>query len=152
MEKKNWRKELYHFLLNYWATRHTTTTFAPAGLLFNREMNTKLPINIINQNIEINQQTVSRKRWKRNMKINADKSMPMLKKLTVFGQESQKHSLRTLWTFNCLSYILHLFILRIQENGSWSVWRHNLFYPCSCYKYKNNNNCLNTVHTVYTFK
>jgi hypothetical protein len=43
IEKKNWRKELYHFLLNYRATRHTTTKFAPAGLLFNREMNTKLP-------------------------------------------------------------------------------------------------------------
>ena len=32
LEKKNWRKELYRFLLNYRATPHTTTKFAPAKL------------------------------------------------------------------------------------------------------------------------
>ncbi|CAB4028603.1 PREDICTED: uncharacterized protein K02A2.6-like, partial [Paramuricea clavata] len=75
IEKKNWRKELYHFLLNYRATPHTTTKFAPAELLFNREINTKLPSKIINQNTKIDQQVrANDEKGKRNMKRNADKS------------------------------------------------------------------------------
>ncbi|CAB4038802.1 Transposon Ty3-I Gag-Pol poly [Paramuricea clavata] len=75
IEKKNWRKELYHFLLNYRATPHTTTKFAPAELLFNREINTELPSKIINQNTKIDQQVrANDEKGKRNMKRNADKS------------------------------------------------------------------------------
>ena len=42
-EKKNWKKEIYSFLLNYRATPHTTTAFPPSELLFNRKIRTKLP-------------------------------------------------------------------------------------------------------------
>ena len=40
---RNWRQELYTFLLNYRATPHSTTKVAPAELLFNRSICTKLP-------------------------------------------------------------------------------------------------------------
>ena len=40
---RNWRQELYTFLLNYRATPHSTTKVAPAELLFNRSIRTKLP-------------------------------------------------------------------------------------------------------------
>ena len=42
-EGRDWRKDLYQFLLNYRATPHSTTGFAPAELLFNRKIKTKLP-------------------------------------------------------------------------------------------------------------
>ena len=42
-EGKNWRAELFHFLLNYRATPHTTTNVAPADLMFRRSIRTKLP-------------------------------------------------------------------------------------------------------------
>ena len=38
-----WKQHLYRFLLNYRATPHTTTGFAPAELLFHRKIQTKLP-------------------------------------------------------------------------------------------------------------
>ena len=43
VEGNQWKKYLYQFLLNYRATPHTTTGFAPADLLFNRKIQTKLP-------------------------------------------------------------------------------------------------------------
>ena len=42
-ENKNWKRELFKFLLNYRATPHTTTSLSPAELLFNRKIHTKLP-------------------------------------------------------------------------------------------------------------
>ena len=42
-EGKQWTKYLYRFLLNYRTTPHTTTGYAPATLLFNREVRNKLP-------------------------------------------------------------------------------------------------------------
>ena len=42
-EKKNWKREIYTFLLNYRATPHTTTGFLPSELLFNCKIRTKLP-------------------------------------------------------------------------------------------------------------
>ena len=42
-EKRNWKRELSKFLLNYRATPHTTTNVAPAELLYNRKIRTKLP-------------------------------------------------------------------------------------------------------------
>ena len=42
-ERRDWRKDLYLFLLNYWAIPHSTTGFAPSELLFNRNIKTKLP-------------------------------------------------------------------------------------------------------------
>ena len=43
VEGREIRKELYTFLLNYRATPHATTGFSPAQLLFNRQINAKLP-------------------------------------------------------------------------------------------------------------
>ena len=42
-EGKQWTKHLYKFLLNYRTTPHTTTRYAPATLLFNRQVRNKLP-------------------------------------------------------------------------------------------------------------
>ena len=42
-EKKDWKEELYTFLLNYRATPHSTTGYPPSELLFNRSIRTKLP-------------------------------------------------------------------------------------------------------------
>jgi hypothetical protein len=42
-EGRNWKKELFTFLLIYRATPHSTTKVAPAELLFNRTIRTKLP-------------------------------------------------------------------------------------------------------------
>ena len=42
-EGRDWRKDLFRFLLNYRATPHSTTGMAPARLLFNRNIVTKLP-------------------------------------------------------------------------------------------------------------
>ena len=43
VEGQQWKKALYRFLLNYRATPHSTTGFAPAELLFHRKIKTKLP-------------------------------------------------------------------------------------------------------------
>ncbi|CAB3996654.1 PREDICTED: uncharacterized protein K02A2.6-like [Paramuricea clavata] len=40
---RSWKKELFTLLLNYRATPHNTTKIAPAELLFNRTIRTKLP-------------------------------------------------------------------------------------------------------------
>ena len=42
-EKKDKKKELYTFLLNYRATPHSTTGYPPADLLFTWAIRTKLP-------------------------------------------------------------------------------------------------------------
>ena len=43
VEGKDWRKELYTFLLNYRATPHATTNVSPALLHLGREIRTKVP-------------------------------------------------------------------------------------------------------------
>ena len=43
LQKKNWRRTMHEFLLNYRATPHTTTNVAPATLMFCRKTRTKLP-------------------------------------------------------------------------------------------------------------
>ena len=43
VEGKDWRKELYTFLLNYRATPHATTIVSPALLHLGREIRTKVP-------------------------------------------------------------------------------------------------------------
>ena len=42
VEKKSWRAQLQHFLLNYHATSHCVTGVPPAELLFNLSIRTKL--------------------------------------------------------------------------------------------------------------
>ena len=43
IEGKNWRQELYKFLLTYRATPHAVTGIAPCQLMFGRELRTKVP-------------------------------------------------------------------------------------------------------------
>ena len=43
IEQKNWKQELYRFLLSYRSTPHTSTGLSPAQILFGRELKTKLP-------------------------------------------------------------------------------------------------------------
>ena len=40
---RNWKTELYRFLLDYRTTPHATTVIAPADLLFNRQIRNRLP-------------------------------------------------------------------------------------------------------------
>ena len=40
---KNWKREIYSFLLMYRSTPHSTTGVSPAELLFGRKIRTKLP-------------------------------------------------------------------------------------------------------------
>ena len=42
-EGRDWKKDLYRFLLNYQATPHSTTGIAPSQLLFGCTIKTKLP-------------------------------------------------------------------------------------------------------------
>ena len=42
-EGRDWKKDLYQFMLKYRATPHCTTDIAPSELLFNRKIQTKLP-------------------------------------------------------------------------------------------------------------
>ena len=41
-EGRDWKKDLYRFMLNYRATPHCTIGIAPSELLFNRKIQTKL--------------------------------------------------------------------------------------------------------------
>ena len=42
-ENKDWKREMFKFLLNYRATPHSTTGKSPSELLYNRKIQTKLP-------------------------------------------------------------------------------------------------------------
>ena len=43
LEGRNWKQDLYAFLLNYRATPHSTTGISPAEALFSRKIKTRLP-------------------------------------------------------------------------------------------------------------
>ena len=49
-EGREWKRDMYKFLLNYRATPHTTTGFIPSELLFNRKIRTKLPQVVVSRN------------------------------------------------------------------------------------------------------
>ena len=73
IEGKDWKRELYRFLLNYRATPHTTTKHSPAKLLFNREIRTKLPSRVDGNRCPIDAEIRENdKKEKRKMKENAD--------------------------------------------------------------------------------
>ena len=74
IEGKDWKRELYRFLLNYRATPHTTTKHSPAKLLFNREIRTKLPSKVDGNKCPIDAEIRENdEKEKRKMKKNADK-------------------------------------------------------------------------------
>ena len=73
-EKKNWKKEIYSFLLNYRATPHTTTAFPPSELLFNRKIRTKLPpVVMVSDKPKDDEVRQTDEQAKSKMKFNADK-------------------------------------------------------------------------------
>ena len=76
MEGNQWKKHLYRFLLNYRATPHTTTGFAPADLLFNRKIQTKLPqVQSVAVPSDMNDKVIENDTTaKAKMKENADKT------------------------------------------------------------------------------
>ena len=43
VEGKNWRPELFVFLMNYWNPPHSSTGVSPASLMMNRHFRTKIP-------------------------------------------------------------------------------------------------------------
>lgn len=47
LEGKNWKEELYGFLLAYRTTPHSVTGVAPSQLLFNREVRTNVPAVVV---------------------------------------------------------------------------------------------------------
>ena len=74
IEGKDWKRELYRFLLNYRTTPHITTKHSPAKLLFNREICTKLPSRVDGNKCPIDaeiRENDEKAKWK--MKENADK-------------------------------------------------------------------------------
>ena len=75
IDQRNWRKELNRFLLNYRATPHSTTQLSPARLLFNRDINTKLPQITTECTSDIHEQLVRRDfSEKGRMKANTDRA------------------------------------------------------------------------------
>ena len=43
VEEKNWRSEVFVFLMNYRNTPHYSTVVSPASLMMNRHIKTKIP-------------------------------------------------------------------------------------------------------------
>ncbi|CAB4036478.1 uncharacterized protein K02A2.6-like, partial [Paramuricea clavata] len=80
-EHKNWKKELYSFLLNYRATPHSTTKFSPAELLFNRKIKMKLPnpVHQMQDTVKDKQVRENDVKAKERMKANADRVKKMRK-------------------------------------------------------------------------
>ena len=74
-EQRNWKKEIYQFLLHYRSTPHCTTGYSPGELLFSRKIRNKLPHHEENPASSNIQQTVAEidKAAKEKMKDYADK-------------------------------------------------------------------------------
>ena len=86
LEKKNWKTEIHAFLLNYRATPHSTTGFAPAVLLFNRQIQTKLPQ--VHSNAEQEKDSAVRSKdttAKEKMKENTDRKRRAKKSVIEIG-------------------------------------------------------------------
>jgi transposase InsO family protein len=73
VEGRDRKKFLYQFLLNYRATPHSTSGIAPAKLLFNRNITTKLPELVQPENTKLDTTVRARDaKAKQKMKDNAD--------------------------------------------------------------------------------
>ena len=116
-EGRNWKKELYTFLLNYRATPHCTTRIPPAELLFNRVIRTKLPQPTTSSQ-PLNKHAVAREndqKFKTQMKKYADQRRHTKKILISVGdlviyKQEKKNKFST--KFNPLPYKV------IKVNGS----------------------------------
>ena len=53
VDGQNWKKDYTNYLLNYLATPHCYTGFSPAQLLFNQQINTKLPQMVSQEKVQI---------------------------------------------------------------------------------------------------
>ncbi|CAB4039890.1 PREDICTED: uncharacterized protein K02A2.6-like [Paramuricea clavata] len=72
-ENKDWKREMFKFLLNYRATPHSTTGKSPSGLLYNRKIKTKLPQVTVENDSSLHQEVKERdERLKKNQKEYAD--------------------------------------------------------------------------------
>lgn len=92
-ENQNWRKELHKFLLNNWGTPHSTTGFAPAKLLFNCDINTKLPTIVRENKSIIHTEFVKRDaEAKERMKSNADNRHAKASTINVADTVPVKHT------------------------------------------------------------
>eukprot|EP00794_Sanderia_malayensis_P003941 gene3941-4486_t len=73
LEKKDWKRSIYKFLLNYRSTPHSTTGKTPAELLFNRNIQNKLPDIPTNNADHHNDLKETDSKAKSNMKDYADR-------------------------------------------------------------------------------
>ncbi|CAB3996481.1 Transposon Ty3-G Gag-Pol poly [Paramuricea clavata] len=72
-ENKDWKREMFKFLLNYRATPHSTTGKSPSELLYNRKIQTKLPQVTVENDSSLHQEVKERdERLKKNQKEYAD--------------------------------------------------------------------------------
>ena len=72
-ENKDWKNEIFTFLLNYRATPHITTGRSPAELLYNRTIRTKLPQVMMERDSTLHQEVKKRDTCrKKKMKEYAD--------------------------------------------------------------------------------
>lgn len=72
-ENKDWKREIFKFLLNYRATPHATTGKSPAELLYNRPIRTKLPQVTVESKSPLHQEVKERDAMsKKTMKGYAD--------------------------------------------------------------------------------
>ncbi|CAB4013330.1 Transposon Tf2-9 poly [Paramuricea clavata] len=72
-ENKDWKREMFKFLLNYRATPHSTTGKSPSELLYNRKIQTKLPQVTVENDSSLHQEGKERdERLKKNQKEYAD--------------------------------------------------------------------------------
>ena len=74
-EGRDWKKDLYQFMLKYRATPHCTTDIAPSELLFNRKIQTKLPQIEIDTTVPDTHPNIEEmdKQTKEKMKAHADR-------------------------------------------------------------------------------
>jgi hypothetical protein len=72
-ENKDWKREMFKFLLNYRATPHSTTGKSPSELLYNRKIQTKLAQVTVENESSLHQEVKERdERLKKNQREYAD--------------------------------------------------------------------------------
>ena len=80
---RNWKSGINQFLLNYRASPHSTTGVAPARLLFNRDIKTKLPELPASRPVDIHHATA---------RVNDDQRKAAIQKYT----DAKRHTMPSL--------------------------------------------------------